>query len=464
MANTDNSKLLGTEGVGKLLLKFSIPAIIGMLVNALYNIVDGIFIGRYVGELGLAGVSVSYPMMMVVLAFTLLIGFGATSLISIRLGEKRKDDAEKILGNAATLLVIIPIILFIITQIFLDKILISFGASTDVLPFAKSYMNIVSFGFLFQSVGFGMNNIIRAEGSPKTAMFTMLIGAILNTIFDAIFIIKFKMGIEGAAIATVLAQLISAVWVVYYFISGKSLLKISKESLTLKMDTMRYIVTLGFAQFSLQIANSFVAVIANNTLQIHGGDPAIAAYRIINNTAMIFLMIVFGVNQGMQPIIGYNYGAKQFDRVKKALYLAIFSATSVVILGFVIIRVFPENIVMLFSKAGTDGHQNLVDLTANGMKIFLIALPIIGFQIVSSNYFQAIGQPKQSILLGLSRQVIVLIPATLILPSFFGLNGVWMAGPVSDIISSVLSAFFLVRAIKALNSNIEIHDNLQNKL
>lgn len=460
MANTDNSKLLRTESIGKLLFKFSVPAIIGMLVNALYNIVDGIFVGRYVGSLGLAGVSVSYPMMIVVLAFTMLIGFGATSLISIRLGENRKDDAEKILGNATTLLVIVPIILFIIVQIFLDKILMLFGASANVLPFAKSYMNIVSFGFLFQSIGFGMNNFIRSEGSPNIAMFTMLIGAILNTIFDAVFIIVLDMGIEGAALATVLAQLVSTIWVVAYFLSGKSLLKIKKENLKLKADTVRYIVTLGFAQFSLQIANSIVAIIANKTLLHYGGDISISAYRIINNTAMLFLMSIFGINQGAQPIIGYNYGAKQFDRVKKTLFLAIGSATVVVLFGFIVVRVFPEQIVMLFTK----DDKELISMTVDGMKIFLLALPIIGFQVVSSSYFQAIGKPKQSILLGLSRQVILLIPATLILPTFYGLKGVWMAAPVSDFLSCVLSAFFLVRAIKGLNSSIESQDSLQNKL
>lgn len=460
MANVDNSKALGTESVVKLLFKFSIPAIIGMLVNALYNIVDGIFVGRYVGSLGLAGVSVSFPMMIVVLAFITLIGFGATSLISIRLGEGRKDDAEKILGNGTTLLFVVPIVLFIIVQLFLDNILMLFGASANVLPYARSYMSIVSFGFLFQSIGFGMNNFIRAEGSPKTAMLTMLIGAILNTIFDAIFIIVLGMGIKGGALATVLAQFISSTWVLVYFLSGKSLLKIKKENLKLKFDTVRYIVTLGLAQFLLQIANSIVAIIANKTLLAYGGDIAISAYRIINNTAMIFLMPIFGINQGVQPIIGYNYGAKQFERVRQALFLAIASATFVVLIGFIVTRVFPEQIVMLFTK----DDRALIDMTVNGMKIFLVALPIIGFQIVSSNYFQAIGKPKQSILLGLSRQVIILIPATLILPTIFKLDGVWMAAPTSDILSCVLTSFFLTKAIRQLNECIETQKNLQGKL
>lgn len=456
MANIDNSKALGTESVGKLLFKFSLPAIVGMLVNALYNIVDGIFVGRYVGSLGLAGVSISYPIMIVTLAFTMLIGFGATSLISIRLGEGRKDDAEKILGNATTLLVILPIILFVIVQLFLDNILVAFGASANVLPYARTYMSVVSFGFLFQFIGFGMNNFIRAEGNPKIAMLTMLIGAILNTAFDALFIIVLDMGIKGGALATVLAQGVSSIWVLSYFLSGKSLLKVKKENLKLKIDTVRYIVVLGLAQFSIQIANSLVAIVANNTLVKYGGDIGISAYRIINNTAMVFLMPIFGVNQGMQPIIGFNFGAKKYDRVKKTLFLAIGASTAIAIMGFVMTRVFALNIAMLFNQ----DDKELIDMTANGMKIFFTALPIIGYQIVSSNYFQAIGKPKQSIILGLLRQVIVLIPATLILPTIFGLNGVWIASPISDILSSVLTSFFLIKSVKELNKSIGI----QNKL
>ncbi len=461
--NIDNSAALRTESIGKLLFRFSVPAIVGMLVNALYNIVDGIFVGRYVGSLGLAGVSVSYPIMIVVLAFIMLIGFGATSLISIRLGEGRTDEAEQILGNATTLLFIVPVILFVLVQLFLNDILMMFGASEAVLPFARTYMSVVSFGFLFQSIGFGMNNFIRSEGNPKMAMFTMLIGAVLNTILDAIFIIGLDMGIKGGALATVLAQLISSIWVLRYFFSGKSLLKIRRENLKLKIDTVRYIVVLGFAQFSVQIANSIVAVVANKTLLAYGGDLAISAYRIINNTAMIFLMPTFGINQGAQPIIGYNFGAKQYERVRKTLFLAIGAATGVALIGFVITQFFPEQIVMLFTK----DDKQLIELTSKGMRIFLVALPIIGFQIVSSNFFQAIGKPKRSILLGLSRQVIILIPATLILPTFFELKGVWIAAPVSDFLSVVLTTYFLVKSVKALNRGIAGQgnlDNIQNEL
>lgn len=456
MANIDNSQALGTENIGKLLFKFSVPAIVGMLVNALYNIVDGIFVGRYVGSLGLAGVSISYPIMVVTLAFTMLIGFGATSLISIRLGEGRKDEAEHILGNATTLLFIVPVILFVIVQLFLDNILITFGASAEVLPYARTYMSVVSFGFIFQFIGFGMNNFIRSEGSPKTAMLTMLIGAIINTALDALFIVVLDMGIKGGALATIIAQAVSSIWVLFYFFSGKSLLKIKRENLKLKLDVVKFIVTLGLAQFSIQIANSIVAIVANNTLLKYGGDIGISAYRIINNTAMIFLMPIFGVNQGMQPIIGYNFGAKKYDRVRKTLFLAMIASTGIALIGFVITRVFPQNIAMLFNP----DDKALIDMTSKGMKIFFSALPIIGYQIVSSNYFQAIGKPKQSIVLGLLRQVIILIPATLILPTIFGLKGVWIAAPVSDILSAILTSFFLIKSIKELNRGIELQNRL----
>lgn len=452
----DSSKVLGTEKIGKLLFKFSLPAIIGMMVNALYGIVDGIFIGQYVGSLGLAGVSIANPIMIVAIAFTMLVSFGATSLISIRLGEGEKDDAEKILGNATTLLVIVPIVLFIIVQLFLDNILMLFGASANVLPYARTYMSVVSYGFLFQSIGFGMTNFIRSEGNPKIAMLTMSVGAVINIILDAIFIIVLGMGIKGGALATVIAELVPAIWVLGYYFSGKSVLKIKRENLRLKKDKVRYILTLGFAQFSIQIANSVVAIVANNTLLKYGGDIGISAFRIINNTSLIFLMPIFGINQGMQPIIGYNFGAKKYDRVKKTLFLAILSSTAIALIGFLTTRLIPEQLAMLFNK----DDQALIDMTAEGIKLFFIALPIIGFQIVSSNYFQAIGKPKQSIILGLLRQVIILIPAILILPMFLGLKGVWISAPASDVLSSILTSVFLVMNIKELNKGIELQGNL----
>ena len=452
----DSSTMLGTESIGKLLLKFSIPAMIGMIVNALYSIVDAMFIGQYVGSLALGGVSIASPVIVVFLAFTMLIGIGATSLISIRLGEGKNEDAEKILGNATTLLVIMPIILFIITQVFLDRILIVFGASEALLPYARTYMSVVSFGFIFQSIGFGMNNFIRSEGKPKIAMYTMLIGATINIGLDALFIIKFNMGVKGAALATVLAEIVPAILVLGYFITKRSTLRLRKENLRLKFDIVRYILTLGFAQFAMQLANSVVAIVANNTLLKYGGDLAIPAYRIISNASLIVLMPIFGINQGMQPIIGYNYGAQQFKRVKKTLFISIGAGSAIAIVGFLVTRFFPEQIAIAFNK----NDPELIKLTTAGIKLFFMALPVIGFQIIGSNYFQAIGKPKQATLLGLLRQVIILIPATIILPMFLDLKGVWIAAPTADFLASVVTAIFIVIGMKELNKGIKVQDKL----
>ncbi|MBV1821632.1 MATE family efflux transporter, partial [Coprococcus sp. MSK.21.13] len=321
--NVDRSKQLGEEKVGTLLFKFSLPAIVGMLVNALYNMVDRVFIGRGVGALAISGLAVGFPLSIINMAFGMLIGIGSSTMISIKLGEKKKDEAERILGNALVLIILISICLSIIGLIFLDDILKIFGASQETLPYARDYMKYIMAGALLQNIGFGMNNIIRAEGNPKIAMATMLIGAIINTILDPIFIFVFKMGIKGAAIATIFAQTVSSIWVLYYFFSGKSTLKIKRENLSLHKGTIKTIMSIGISPFSMQIAASLVTTILNKNLLTYGGDLAVGAMGIINSISMLFFMPMFGINQGMQPIIGYNYGAKQYKRVRKTLKLAI---------------------------------------------------------------------------------------------------------------------------------------------
>lgn len=410
----DRAKLLGEEKIGKLLLKFSIPAIVGMVVNAIYNIVDRIFIGNFVDSLGLGGITIAFPIMIIIMAFGMLIGIGATSLISIRLGEGKREEAELILGNAMVLLIVISLTLSIFGLIFLDPILKLFGASPQILPYAKEYLSIILLGAVFQSIGFGMNNFIRADGSPKMAMATMLIGAILNTILDPIFIIVFNMGIKGAALATIISQAVSAAWVLNYFFSGKSSLVVKKENWKLKPHIVKNILAIGSAPFAMQVAASGITTLLNRSLITYGGDLAVSAYGAINSFSTILLMPIFGINQGSQPIIGYNYGAKNYDRVKKAFLLAITAATTITIIGFVVTRMFPSQLVALFNSK----DKELVNIGANGMKIFFTMLPLIGFQIVSSNYFQATGKPKQAMLLSLSRQVLMLIPAIIILPRF----------------------------------------------
>ncbi|ABW19504.1 MATE family efflux transporter [Alkaliphilus oremlandii] len=442
----DRSKQLAEEKIGKLLLTFSVPAIVGMLVNALYNIVDRIFVGRGVGSLAIAAITIGFPIMIILMAFTMLVGLGATSLISIKLGQDRKDEAEKIMGNSMTLLVIIMLIMTVSGLIFLEPLLRIFGASADVMPYAKAYLRIILYGAVFQGIGFGINNIIRAEGNPKIAMLSMLIGAISNTILDPIFIYGFKMGIEGAAWATIISQAASAVWVVSHFISGRSNLKFRKENLRLQGKIIFDIFSIGFAPFMMQLAASLVTAILNSQLGKFGGDIAISAMGIINSVSTIILMPIFGINQGSQPIIGFNYGAKQYDRVKQTFRYAATAATILVVIGFFLIRIFPVQLISLFAQ----GDQTLIDIGTNGIRIFFFAMPIIGFQIVSANYFQAVGKPKQAAILSLSRQVLFLIPALLILPRFFKLNGIWMAAPVADALAFVVTSVWIIFEIKNL--------------
>lgn len=452
----DRSKQLGSERIGTLLLKFSIPAIIGMLVNALYNIVDRIFVGRGVNPLAISGIVIAFPIMLVIMAFGMLVGIGASALVSIRLGQQRKDEAEQILGNAFMLNVIISVVLTILGLVFLDPLLRIFGASGTVLTYSKQYTSIILYGVIFQNMAFGMNHNIRAQGNPTAAMLTMLIGAVLNTILDPIFIFVFNMGIQGAAIATVISQIVSSIWVLSYFFRGKAPLKIHNRNLKLRKTIVLGIFSIGVSPFAMQLGASAITIITNSALIKYGGDIAVAAMGVINSVAMLILMPIFGINQGVQPIIGYNYGAQQFDRVKKALKLAILGATAISTTGFLIVELFPGAIIGLFGKG-----EELINVGSRGIRIFLVMLPIIAFQIVSANYFQAVGKPKHSMFLSLSRQVIILIPLLLILPGIFRLDGVWIAGPASDFLSSLLTAFFIIKELKNLHEK-HIESNLEN--
>lgn len=452
----NHSKQLGEDHILSLLLKFSIPAIVGMVVNALYNVVDRIFVGQGVGKDAIAGITIGFPIMLVIMAFGMLIGIGATSLISIRLGEQKKAEAERIIGNGLTLLVGISLILTALGLIFLKPLLISFGASKSILPYAQSYLRIILYGAVFQGIGFGMNNFIRAEGNPRMAMATMLIGAFTNTVLDPIFIYTFKMGIEGAAWATIISMAVSATWVLYYFLSGKSSLKIHLANLKPDLAIIGKIMAIGSAPFSMQLAASGITLALNWLLVKYGGDIAVSAIGIVNSIAMLILMPVFGINQGSQPIIGYNYGARKFDRVKKALKLAIIAATGVTLLGFIIIQLFPRAIIQLFNR-----DPDLVELGAMALRTFLIFLPIIGFQIVGANYFQATGKPKQAMILSLSRQVLILLPALYFLPKFFKLKGVFMAGPLADLISSIITGLWLYFELKHLDRSHQAQEDIR---
>lgn len=441
----DREQRLAKEDVKKLLVEFSAPAIVAMLVNALYNIVDRIYIGKIqgVGQFALTGVGLTLPISTVILAFAMLFGIGSAATISIRLGQKRKEEAEKTLANNLVLLIIAAVILTIGGLIFTDKLLYLFGASENTFVHAKNYISIILIGTTFGLAGFGMNHPIRAEGNPRRAANTMFIGAILNTILDPIFIFVFGWGVQGAAIATILSQLVSATWVLSYFIKGKSTVKLKVKNMKLEGSIVKAIVSIGMSPFAIQIAASVVSIVANKSLKTYGGDLAIGAMTVINSVAMIFLMPVFGINQGSQPIIGYNYGARVYTRVKDTVKYAVLGATFFAVLGFLAVQLFPAQIIMLFND-----DPSLVNAGIDGIRIYLSLLPLIGFQIVSTAYFQSVGKAKISMFLSLLRQVILLIPLYLILPGFLGLLGVWLAGPISDAASAVITGIFITREVR----------------
>ena len=411
----DSTAKLGQEKIGRLLLTFSIPAIVGMLVMSLYNIIDRVFIGNSAGTLGIAAITVGFPIMIVQFAFIGMIGMGGTALVSIRLGQKKREEAEFIMGNALILLVGLSLTMTVLGLLFMDPLLRIFGASDEVLPLARTYMRIILGASIFQSLSFGMNNFIRAEGNPRTAMATMIIGSILNVILAPLFIFGFGWGMAGAGLATASAQAVSAIWVMLHFLLGRSTLKIRRKNLRIDFATTKRMMALGSAFFAMQFAQSILSAIMNTSLGIYGGDIAISGMGIVISLMTLIMMPIVGINQGAQPIIGYNYGAQRFDRVKEALKYAAVAATGIASIGFVVIRAFPTQLIAIFSSQ----DAALIAFGSHALVVFLMFLPLIGFQIVGSGYFQAVGKPQQSLVLSLSRQVLILIPALLILPRFF---------------------------------------------
>lgn len=448
----DRSLELKDKNIGSLLLNFSIPAIIGMLVNSLYNIVDRIFLGQGVGRIAIAATTVAFPIMIVLMAVSMLIGIGATSLISIRLGEQKIEEAERIAGNATTMFIILPAICTIIFEMFPDQILTLFGSSPTVLPYAKEFLRIIMLGSVFGAISMGMNNFIRAEGNPTRAMSTQILGAVINIILNYLFVMRLGFGIKGSAMATVIAQFVSAMWVLSYFMGGNSLVKIRLKNMIPNFRVLMGIIAIGFAPFAMQLANSVQNVILNKTLHHYGGDLALSAVGIVMAIGTIMIMPLIGLNQGAQPIIGYNYGAKQYSRVKETLKIAILAATCFCVAGFLVIRLWAAEIVTLFT--GTD--VALTSLATHALKTFFLVLPIVGFQIVCAGYFQAVGKALQSAVLSLSRQVLFLIPLLLILPKFWGLEGAWRTPPIADVLSVLLTGTLIFYEMKKINKLMSV--------
>lgn len=439
-------QMLGTEPIGRLLLRYSVPAIIGMMVNGLYNVVDRIFIGNIpnVGPIAIAGVGITTPIMTIILAFAMLIGIGAVTQISIKLGQGQKEMAEKLVGNAIFLSVVIGLLISMIGLTFQNPILASFGASQDSLYFAKAYINIILFGCVFNIIAFVMNSIIRGDGNPKLAATIMVVGCGLNIILDALLIMVFQMGIEGAAIATVISQVVTAIWGMSYYLRGKSNLQFCKSNLKLEWHLVKGIFAIGCAPFAIQIAASLTQVISNNALKTYGGDLAIGAMATISSISLMILMPLAGLNQGAQPIIGYNYGAEKYDRATKTLKICITASLAGLALAWIAIQIFPQVMVGLFN-----GDSELMAMTVGGLRKYLCVMPLITISYLGSNYMQSIGKAKEAMILSLLRQVIILIPMLLFLPKFLGLDGIWFAQPIADVVATVITTVVVLREIRS---------------
>jgi len=443
---------IGKEPMGKLLLSFSIPAIIGMLVNALYNIVDRIYLGQGVDHLAIAGVGLVMPIMMIIIAFSMLVGIGANSLFAIRMGERRHDEVEKIMGHAFVLLFLLPAISIVIILIFMEPILRGImKADGKVYEYAETYLRITLYGAVFGAMSPGITHFIRSDGHPKTSMMVQIVGAVLNIILDPIFIFVLDMGVAGAAWVTVISQFVSLVFVLGYFNSKWTRLRFRVKYMKLEARLTAKILAIGFAPFIMQFAMSFVGVLQNTVIIKYGGDDALTAMTIFFTVFTLIFMPMMGIGQGAQPIIGYNYGAKQYDRVKKCFKLAMIACTIFLTTGFLIIHIFPGTLFSLFSK----DSGSLRELSITTMRICTSMFPLIAIQLMGGQLFQAIGKPVQATIVSLSRQILFLIPSLLFLPLIFNvmgirpLYGVYWAFPLSDFCASIISAVFVFKELRS---------------
>ncbi len=441
---------LETAPISKLLWEYSLPAITGMVVMSLYNVVDRIFIGLGVGALAISGLALTFPFLNVMVAFSVLVGVGAATRISIRLGENNIKKAEKILGNAFTLTLIISVFVITVSLIFLKKILMLFGGSENTLNYAVEYMRIILLGSVFSSLTFNFNNIMRASGFPMKAMYTMIISSLINIVLDALFLFVFDWGIKGVAYATVISYFISSLWVLYHFLGKNRMIRFKKHCFNLQKDIVKSILNIGISPFAMQISASIVVVLLNVQLIKYGGDLAVGALGIETGITSFIIMVIIGINQGSQPILGYSYGAKNYDRMFETLKKAVFGATVVATLGFIFSFFFPEYLIRLFT---TD--EELKKLSVTALKFSVLIYPIVGSQIVMTNFLQSIGKAKISMLLSLTRQFLFLIPFLLILPRFYQLNGVWASLPTSDVVAVIVTTTTFIIFIKKFKRQIE---------
>ena len=450
MADKNSPLILGTEPIGKLLARYSIPAIIAMTASSLYNMVDSIFIGHGVGPMAIAGLALTFPLMNLAAAFGSLVGVGASTLVSVKLGQKDYVGANHVLGNVLVLNIIMGILFSVVFLLFLDPVLYFFGASEATVGYAREYMTVILLGNVITHMYLGLNSVLRASGHPRKAMYATINTVVINTVLDPLFIYGFGWGIRGAAIATVLAQVISLVWQFRILSDRRELLHFRRGIYRLHAKIVRDILAIGMSPFLMNLAACFIVILINKGLKEFGGDLSIGAYGIVNRVAFFFVMVVMGLNQGMQPIAGYNFGAQQYDRVLRVLKLTAIGATCVTTCGFLLGELMPRLAVSLFTK-----DAELVRLAAEGMRITFVCFPIIGFQMVATNFFMSIGMAGKAIFLSLSRQLLFLLPGLVLLPPLFdqytqwnGSWGVWCAMPLSDLLASIVAFLMLMHQLR----------------
>ncbi len=440
-----NDEQMGSKNILPLLIEFSVPAIIGMLVNAIYNVVDRMFIGNApnLGAIGIAGITISYPITLILMAISLMVGVGGSTRFSISLGMKKKDHAAIYQGNAIMLTIIFGIIFTILGNIFINPVLEILGSSNEVLPYANDYLSIILYGAVFQCIAICGNNFSRAQGNPKNAMISQLIGAGFNILFDYILIMKMHMGMQGAAIATVGGQFLSMIWQLCYLCSNRSLIKLDLKHLKLKVQYSIDIIKTGIPAFLMQMANSILNFILNSNLGKYGGDVAISTVGIITSFQTICQMPLIGLMQGQQPLISYNYGANKPSRVIETLKYAIIGGTIISLAGFLAVQLLPDIIISMFND-----EAEVIALGTKAIRIWFACLPVLGIQIMAANYFQCIGKIKVASILNLLRQIIILIPVMLLLSSLIGLDGIFIAVAIADFSAFVITVVLFIQSLK----------------
>ena len=435
--------VLGTERIGKLLTQYAIPAIIAMTASSLYNMADSIFIGHGVGPLAISGLALTFPLMNLAAAFGSLVGVGASTLVSVKLGQKDYEGANQVLGNVLVLNVLLGVAFTFVFLLLLDPILYFFGASENTIGYARDYMQIILYGNVITHMYLGLNAVLRSSGFPKQAMYATLASVVINCILNPIFIFGFEWGIKGSAWATVISQVISLTGQMIHFSSPKQLLHFKKGIYKLRKEVVKGILYIGMSPFLMNLCSCLIVILINRGLKEHGGDMAIGAYGIVNRIIFLFVMIIMGFNQGMQPIAGYNFGARLYPRVTEVTKLTMKRAIGVATTGFLLCQLFPTLIVNMFT---TD--DELVKAAVFGLHIVFAVFPIVGFQMVATNFFLSIGMSKKAIFLSLTRQMLFLIPCLIVLPRFFGTLGVWISMPVADTIATVVTAIVLINQFK----------------